>query len=118
VKTEGYYLSLEAILSMALLGILLASPLPEAMPGLENLHLFKKENDLLLLWARQFDSVNERVLREDFEFAFPGKSGEITLDGKKLAVGKKGRESVSSEAVFFDRHMQAHKIRLVVFKKH
>ena len=116
MKNEGYYLSIEAIISMLLLGLLLAMPLYEGRPGLYDLHVFKKENDMLLLWARQPERLSEAQLLQDFEFAFGGKSGLIVWNGKSIAIGK-GEESVSSKAVFFDRQMKRHEIRLVVFKQ-
>ena len=117
MKAKGYYLSLEAIVSMALLGLLLAMPLQESKASLNDLHVFKKENDLLIIWAKQHDSLNREKALQDFKFAFPGKSAEIFFDGKKIAIGKPGLESVASNAVFFDRQMKRHEIRLVVFKQ-
>ncbi len=117
MKSEGYYLSIEALVSMALLGLLLAMPLQESRASLLDLHIFKKENDLLLLWAKQYDSLGEEKMLQDFLFAFPGKSGEIFFDGKRTAIGKQGQESIASEAIFFDRQMKRHEIRLVVFKR-
>jgi len=106
---------MEAIVSLALLGLLLAMPLHENKPNLANLHAFKKENDLLLLWAKQ-PELNEAQMLQDFKFAFPGKSGLIVFGGKELAIGKQGGKSVSSKAVFFDKHLKKREMRLTVFK--
>ena len=116
MKSKAFYLSLEAIVSMALLGLLLAMPLQTGQPSLNNLHVFKKANDLLLLWAREYDSLTEAKLLQDFGFAFPGKAGKIVWNEKTVSVGRQGQESISSQAVFFDRHGQKQKILLVVFK--
>lgn len=114
VNNIGYWLSFEAIVSMALLGILLSSPLHESRPGLENLHIFKKESDLLLLWIK--DGVPElKKMETDFELAFPGKSGEIYFDSKKVEIGKPSKTTISSKVIFF-RQMQKHELRIVVFK--
>ena len=113
VKNKGYWLSFEAIISMALLGILLSMPLQESRPGLENLHIFKKESDLLLLWAKA--PVKFEEMEKDFEMAFPNKSGAIYFDGKKIAIGKPTGKAISSKVIFF-RQMKKHELRLVVFK--
>ena len=76
VKNKGYWLSFEAIISMALLGILLSMPLQESRIGLENLYIFKKESDLLLLWAKEGAPELKRM-KADFELAFPEKSGIV-----------------------------------------
>ena len=116
MKTKGYYLSFEAIVSLLLLGLLLAMPLQARQPSLNDLHIFKKENDLLLLWAKQGSGLTLQRMAQDFKFAFPGKSGEMFLDGERIAIGGSGRESVASKAVFFDKGKK-HGIRLVVFKQ-
>lgn len=114
--SKGFYLSLEALTSLALLGMLLAMPLQENKPGLENLHILKKENDLLTIWAKTWGEMDQARAIREFGFAFPKTGGAITLDGKKTEIGKQTGESVSSKAVFFDQHMQKHEITLVVFK--
>ena len=105
------------MVSLALLGLLLAMPLHESQPSLNSLHILKKENDLLLIWAKQHELLNEKTMLQDLEFAFPGKSAEIFFDGKKTEIGKPGLESISSKAVFFDRHSERHEITLIVFKQ-
>lgn len=114
MKNKGYWLSFEAIISMALLGILLSMPLQESKPGLENLHIFKKESDLLLLWAKE--PVPElKGMEIDFEKAFPNKSGTIYFDEEKIAIGESTGKAISSKVIFF-RKMQRHELRIVVFK--
>ena len=113
---KGFYLSAEAILSMALLVSLLAFPLPQQSSYLNDLHVFKKENDLLLLWQQQGSTLSTEQMQGDFRFAFPGLSGKIVLDGIEKPVGAGQNESIASEIVFFDGLMQRHEIKLVVFK--
>lgn len=114
---KGYYLSIEAIVSIALLGVLLALQFQQEAPGLIDLHTFKKENDLLLWWARQGELPNENGMRQDFEFAFPEKSCEIRFDGKKISIGNGNGEGIAASAVFFDRQLKAHEITLIVFRQ-
>lgn len=114
---RGFWLSVEAIACLALLGMLFAAGAGLERPGFLDLHLFKKENDLLLAWAKQYSSLNEARIVNDVKFAFPGKSALVFFDGKKFSVGKAGPESVASGAVFFDKEMKRHELRLVVFKQ-
>jgi len=114
---QGYYLSLEAIFSLALLGSLLAMPLHDGSPDLNDLHVFKKENDLLLHWAKTSGSLDEERIVQEFKFAFPGKSGEISWKGKKISIGKPGKESIGSKAVFFDAQTEKREMALIVFKQ-
>ena len=107
---------MEAILSMALLVSLLAFPLPQQSSYLNDLHVFKKENDLLLLWQQQGSSLNLEQMQRDFRFAFPGLSGKIVFDGIERTVGEQGNAGIASEIAFFDDLMQRHEIKLVVFK--
>lgn len=116
LNETGYYLSFEAIVSLALLGSLLAMPLHDSNTNLNDLHVFKKENDLLLHWAKT-DSLNEETIEQEFKFAFPEKSGEIFWNGKKISIGKQGKESISSKAIFFDKSLQEQEIILIVFKQ-
>lgn len=117
LNEQGYYLSLEAIASLALLGSLLAMPLHNSSLDLNELHVFKKENDLLLHWAKTNASLDAKTIEQEFKFAFPGKSGKILWNGKKISIGKPGEESVGSKAVFFGKGMQKQEITLIVFKQ-
>lgn len=114
---QGYYLSLEAMVSLALLGCILAMPLHGSGLDLNDLHIFKKENDLLLHWAKTGDSLDEKRIEDEFRFAFPEKSGQIHWNGKSTSIGKAGKESVSSKAVFFGKNLEKQEITLIVFKQ-
>lgn len=110
-------MSSEAIVSMLLLIMLLSLPLPQQRNYLNDLHAFKKENDLLLLWMQQGSSLSLVEMQQDLRFAFPGRSGKILVDGKQLEIGRGHGKSIASEIVFFDSGMQKHEIRLTVFKQ-
>ena len=88
MKNKGFYLSLEALTSIALLALLISMPLQEKETGLEDLQLFKKENDLLIIWAKRFDWIGEEQIRQELEFAFPGKEAIIIIDGTVVLSGK------------------------------
>jgi len=117
VRSNGFYLSLEAIVSMLLLTALLSHALPKEESSLNDLHVFKKENDLLLLWQLQGQGLNAGQMQLDFEFAFPEQSGKIVFNGEEIIVGKQGGEAIASEIVFFDGGIGRHEIRLIVFKQ-
>lgn len=116
MKAKGFWLSIEAIACLTLLGMLLATEVQVEEPSMLDLHLFKKENDLLLAWAKGFGNLTEADMEKMFSEAFPGKSGEIFVDGKKIAVGRPGKESVAAGAKFFGGNLELHELRLVVFK--
>ncbi len=114
---KGFYLSTEAILSLALLSALLIAQPPLQAPadaGLEELHVLQRENDLLKVWLMEA-SFDEKEMRHDFMFAFPGNSGKIAVDGVETVVGEEGKEGIASSLLFFDSEMQEHRIRLTVF---
>lgn len=118
MKNEGYWLSIEAIVSMAMLAALLSMPMQEnTSQGFSDLHTLKKENDLLLIWAKSHEKTGIEQMAGDFEDAFPGKAGIVSIDGEQVVIGKKGVEAIASNAAFFDRQMQRHELSLVVFKE-
>jgi len=116
VNSNGFWLSVEAIVCLALLGLLLVTEVPVERHSLLDLHLFKKENDLLLAWAKGFGGLTELEMRQMFSEAFPEKAGEIFVDGKRIAVGRPRGESVAASAKFFGKSLELHELRLVVFK--
>ena len=116
MKTKGFCLSLEAIMSLAFLGLLLSIPVPENSQSLNELHVFKKANDLLIIWAADFENLNREKIIQDFEKAFPGKSGEIFFGAERIVAGNPKGEAVSSQAVFFVSSLERKEIRLVVYK--
>lgn len=112
---KGYYLSAEAILTIALLGILLTTPIQQTKASLMDLHIYKKENDLLILWAKA-GGTDEKTAREGFETAFPDKSGKIVIDDMEVKIGKQGKESLASGTMFVDKKLEEHELRVIVFK--
>ena len=112
---KGYYLSAESILTIALLGIMLTTPIQQTKESLMDLHIYKKENDLLMLWVKT-GTIEEKTAREGFETAFPNKSGKITMDNIEVEIGKQGKESLASGIMFVDKKLEEHELRVVVFK--
>ncbi len=115
MKNKGAYSSVEAILSLLiLLAVFLSAPATQE-PSLERLYLLQKEHDLLKLWAKRGIPSRDEMIA-DFEFAFPGKSGEIRVNESLTSIGKLGKEAVSAEMVFFDSKMNRVKVSVLVFK--
>ena len=117
MSAKGIYLSIEATLSLLLLLAVVISEREAQEPSTQELYIFQKENDLLKLWAKKGMPPIEEMA-SDFEFAFPGKSGEIGLDGELLKIGKLeyGSGAISSEIEFFNSKLGKKRVRLRVFK--
>lgn len=116
MQVKGFYLSLEAIISLLLLSalIVMQTPEQETNTGLKELVILQKENDLLRVWLIQ-GSFNEKEMVEDFQFVFPNANGKITVDGKEIVIGKQEKNTVASSTLFFDNIMAMHSIKLSVF---
>lgn len=116
MKAKGFYSSTEAILSLlTLLAVLLSVGEPRE-PSLENLYILQKEHDLLKVWAKKGIPPMEEMVA-DFEFVFPGKSGEIKVNETMISVGKTGwKEAVSATMLFFGSGMNKTHVSLRVFK--
>jgi hypothetical protein len=117
VNGSGAYFSIEALLSLfILLAAALLMPGPRA-PSMQELHLLQKEHDLLKVWAKKGVPPIEEMAN-DFELAFPKKSGEISVNGRTVKIGKTGGEkAVSSEMLFFDSGMEKTRVSLRVFNQ-
>lgn len=113
---KGYYLSAEAILTIILLGILITVPVQQTRTSLLDLHIYKKENDLLLTWIKQFDTINKTKMKQEFEKTFPNKTGKIMMDTKEIQIGKQGTENIASRIRFLDKNLQEHELIIIVFK--
>lgn len=116
MNPKGFYLSLEAILSLTALGLILSMPLHPENSGFQELHAFQKENDLIRGWSKSEELSLDRM-KSDFEKAFPGKGGKIFLDSQSVEIGKQGLEGISAEAVFFEGGLRKRCVALIVFKQ-
>ena len=115
VECGGFWLSVEAIVSLALLGLLISMDFSYGEESLMDLHVFKKENDLLLVWVKGFDSFSEEKAVQDIGLAFSGKSCSLFVDGRRVLDGK-GTEGISAGVKFFGGNLELHEISLIVFK--
>lgn len=117
VGTAGIYLSIEAVFSMLVLVMLLAVPLSAQKPNLERVYLVQKENDLLAAWARERQQDGNEIT-SDFMFVFPGKSGEVEMEGgEPIAIGEPGRAGEKSvvSGHYVDGEMRLIGIKLTVY---
>ena len=113
---RGFYLSLEALLSLIALTALIAIPAGQPATTLDDLYVFQKENDALKVWAAQ-GLPGEEEMAGDVAFVFPGQYAELMVNGKIIAVGtpKGTGTGISSELHFFDSALNEHVVRLTVF---
>ena len=116
MECDGFWLSVEAIVSLALLGLLISMDFHAEGESLMGLHVFKKENDLLLAWVKGFDSFSGEKAVQDLAFAFPGKSCSLFVDGQKILEGK-GSEGISAGVKFFGKNLELHELSLIVFNQ-
>lgn len=115
MRNNGFYASMEALLSLLLLAAMLLTVREAKGPSLENLYILQKENDLLKLWAKEGIPAGEEMTG-DFELAFPGRGGEIRVNDIIIPIGDSSKEAVSSEILFIDSHLNKTKVVLAVFK--
>ncbi|MDD5148358.1 MAG: hypothetical protein PHH08_02740 [Candidatus ainarchaeum sp.] len=115
MENKGFFFSLEAVLALAMVSGLLLMQVPEEKKDLHELVVFQKENDLLKIWAKQRSFIPEKM-KKDFEFAFPETGGEIKVNGKATAIGKKTGRAVSSETGFFGLQLEKTTVSISVFE--
>ena len=115
MNDSGAYASVEALLSLfTLLGAALLTPESSA-PSMQELYILQKEHDLLKVWAKKGVPPIEEMIN-DFELAFPKKSGEISVNGRTVKIGKdRGEKAVSSEMLFVEPGMKKTRVSLRVF---
>ena len=110
---KGFYLSLEAGISLLILVFILVAAIGVGNnTDLKELYILQKENDLLKMWAKE--GISEKGMVSDFEFAFSGSCGFLEIDGKKSGGNCLGN-SVASSAIFVDENLQKRKVTLNVF---
>lgn len=112
---RGFYLSLEACVSLILLIIaILAVAGVDPDTNLKEIYILQKENDLLKIWSRKC-TFSESEIISDFNFAFPESCGKIEVDGIIISNNNCAGNSISSSAYFFDADLNPRKITLTVF---
>ncbi|MCR4335704.1 MAG: hypothetical protein NUV57_04155 [archaeon] len=94
MKNNGFF-SLEALLAFSIIVLLIAvTPINENFSG-KDLFAQQKENDLLIVWARN-NSGKEEMLK-DAELFLKGSKFEITINNEKYLpeLNKEGKDVIS-----------------------
>jgi len=103
VKNNAFVFSIDAVLALFVLlsfsFVVLGADIPDSQ--ISDLIIVQKEGDLLKVWCKA-ESINLNEMVSDFNFAFAGGDGEVSLNGEKIAIGNfSGRNAVSSSAECF-----------------
>ncbi len=117
MKNDGFYFSLDAALSLALITIIFLAPTQQADNSMKDLLLQQKMHDLLIVWARQRD-FSKQELKSDFEFVFPNKSGAITANGQEIEVQTQfgqTRSKITETINYVGDDLRFKQIRLTIF---
>ena len=86
-------------------------------------HLLEKAGELYitqglhdLLKARIIeDDFSAEKMRADFEGLFPGKSGSVEADGKRIEIGEGEGRAIAASAVFYSANLSRKELRASVF---
>lgn len=112
---KGFYLSMEAIISLIILISILTVPLESERVNLMDVYIFQQENDLLKIWTIRGE-FNAGEMTSDFKFLFRGKSGIVEIGGSKITIGSDFTgNAVSSTAYFYNYDLGQVKIMITVF---
>ncbi len=103
MKNNAFVFSIDAILALFVLlsfsFLVIGANLPNSQ--ISDLIILQKEGDLLKVWCGA-ESINLNEMVSDFNFAFRGSNGEVSLNGEKIAIGNSlGKNAISSSAECF-----------------
>lgn len=88
MDSRGFYLAIEALVSMALLAMILALPIEANANDYRELYILQKQSDLLKVWMAQGSlELDSEKMVSDFEFIFPGHAGILDIDGSEIEIG-------------------------------
>jgi len=84
MRNKGFYLSLEAAISLSIMIFLSLSVLPYYLPqNTEELSTIKKMHDLLKVW-QSLPEISNETLINDTNFVFPEQDFAIYVDGSEI----------------------------------
>ena len=115
MKSNAFYLSSEAMLSLLVLVAVVSAAETRESDGFENLYIMQKQHDLLKIWAKKKIPMLQEMA-SDFMFAFPQKSGAVGVNGVWVELGEQKGEVVCSSMNFFDSKMVQRNVSICVFK--
>ena len=113
MPNKGFVFSLEATISVLLLGTALLTLFQPHDASFKKLVVLQQENDLLKVWGINFPS--EKEMANDAKQLF-AENFELLVGGKKIAAAKSQKKNcVSSEAKIIDEDLSERKILIKVY---
>ncbi len=113
MQNKGFIFSLEAAISVLLLGTALLTLFQPHDASFKKLVVLQQENDLLKVWGMNFPG--EKEMANDAKQLF-AENFELFVEGKKTASAKSQKKNcVSSEAKITDKDLKEKKILIKVY---
>ena len=108
-RKKGFIFSMEAALSLLLIGMMLLSLSTPHPVTMKELLIIQQENDLLKIWSAQ--GFSETNALQDVKAAF-GSNAELIVGGHVSTIN--GRNVISSEAVLLTDSLSEIRVRILV----
>lgn len=108
-KSKGFVFSMEATLSLILIGLMILSLQAPRSVSLKEVLIVQQENDLLKIWSIQ--GFDETQARNDVFDAF-GANGEIIINNRGATLI--GERIISSEGILLDPFLNEIKVNIIV----
>jgi hypothetical protein len=115
---KGIFYLMESAVALALMAAIIFSlaafdaPKPAEKAG--ELYITQGLHDLLKARIIEGDFSAEKM-RSDFEMLFPGKSGFVEVDGKRIEIGEGHGRAIAASAVFYSAELDKKELRVSVF---
>jgi hypothetical protein len=110
---KGFVFSLEATISVMLLGVALLVLFQPRTASFVELTVFQQENDLLKVWSADFPSEAEMI--SDARLLF-GENVDLFIDGRQITATKTVKKNcVSSGAALLDDSLNERKFLIKAY---
>lgn len=118
MHSNGFYFTIEAMLSIFLIALLITLLPFNTDNSLKEAVIMQKAFDLLKVWNYKHE-FRMQELKKDFEIVFSGFNGIIEVDGMQLTIGedneKKGLKALSVSGVLGSEGFKLRRVKIVVF---
>lgn len=108
----------EASVALLLLALVIIGSSAQAQekPGekMDDLYITQALHDVLKCRFVE-RNLSLPAMERDFRRLFPGKSGFVELNGARISIGEKGREAISSSAVFYSPGLERNEFAVLVY---
>ncbi|MCX6802603.1 MAG: hypothetical protein NT067_05855 [Candidatus Diapherotrites archaeon] len=115
---KGIFYITESAIALALMAAIIFSlaafdaPKPAEKAG--EVYIIQRLDDILKARFLEGDFSAEKMAA-DFEMVFPGKSGFVEANGKRIGIGKGGGSAVAAGAVFYSANLKRKELVVSVF---